>query len=524
MPAKRAVAYTRYSSDNQREESIDAQLRAIQEHCVRKGYTFVRNYADEARSATTDNRPKFLKMIGDSANGEFDLVIVHKLDRFARERYDSAFYKRTLKKNGVRLESVLEQLDDSPESIILESVLEGMAEYYSKNLAREARKGMLENALKAIHAGGRPPYGYRVNLTTRKLEIDEHAAAAVRYYFQAVDEGRSVAEIARTLNEKGYLSQRGSPFTINSFQGWSKNRKYIGTYTWDVRSAKDESGKRRENAHKDPESQIVIPNAVPPLISEALFLRVNEKLLKRQKGPGAMKATQVYLLTSKVFCGKCNATYHGESYRNAKSQQRTLLSFYKCADRCGNVNVRKEDLEKLVVQHLIESVFSDQAIEELAEKACQLYLAQKQQGVEEILPIQKELGTIKKKLQNWVNAIGDGLLDKEDAAELIEQVKSRREVLESELQRIQILHSSSQIDDAVIKQFLHKQKNTLLSIDMEEKKRVIQELVESVTVLPSDNIDKYDVDVTYRCFNGGGEGNRTPVRRSRHNHIYGCSR
>ena len=119
----RAVAYPRYSSDNQREESITAQMKAIKEYCARKGYMLVATYPDEAKSATTDDRPNFQRMMKDGERNLFDVIIVHKLDRFARNRYDSAIYKRHLRKNGVRLESVLEQFDDSPESIILESVL-----------------------------------------------------------------------------------------------------------------------------------------------------------------------------------------------------------------------------------------------------------------------------------------------------------------------------------------------------------------------------------------------------------------
>ena len=130
----KAAIYARYSSDNQREESIEAQVRAIKEYADKNGIIITKVYTDEAKSATTDNRPKFLEMIKDSEFRLFDAVIVHKLDRFSRDRYDSAYYKRVLKKNGVRLISVLEHLDDSPESIILESVLQGMAEYYSKNL------------------------------------------------------------------------------------------------------------------------------------------------------------------------------------------------------------------------------------------------------------------------------------------------------------------------------------------------------------------------------------------------------
>ncbi len=131
-----AAAYARFSSDNQREESIDAQLYIIREYAAKNGYQIIREYTDEAKSARTDNRPSFLSMIRDATMGLFDVIIVHKLDRFSRDRYDFAYYKRALKKAGVRLISVTERLDDSPESVMMESLLEGMAEYYSRNLAR----------------------------------------------------------------------------------------------------------------------------------------------------------------------------------------------------------------------------------------------------------------------------------------------------------------------------------------------------------------------------------------------------
>ena len=153
------VAYARFSSDNQREESIDAQLRAIRQYCQQHDYILLDTYVDEARSATTDDRPAFQQMVKDSASGDWSAVIVHKLDRFSRNRYDSAIYKKQLKDNGVHVESVLERLDDSPESVILESLLEGMSEYYSKNLAREVMKGKHETALQCKHNGGQPPYG-----------------------------------------------------------------------------------------------------------------------------------------------------------------------------------------------------------------------------------------------------------------------------------------------------------------------------------------------------------------------------
>jgi len=165
----RAAIYARFSSDNQRDESIDAQLRAIRDYAKKNDVVIVAEYVDRAKSATTDNRPEFLQMIEDSKKGQFDVVLVHKLDRFARNRQDSIGYRMELKRYGVSLVSILEYLDESPESIILESVLEAMAEYYSKNLSREVRKGMNENALKGLHTGGLPPLGYDVDPETKNL-------------------------------------------------------------------------------------------------------------------------------------------------------------------------------------------------------------------------------------------------------------------------------------------------------------------------------------------------------------------
>ena len=167
--ANKVALYARFSSDNQRSESIDAQLRAMKAYCEQHKFVVVNTYIDEAKSATTDRRPAFQQMINDSSTHSFNILLVHKLDRFARNRYDSAVYKRELKKNGVTVFSVLENLDDSPESIMMEAVLEGMAEYYSQNLARETMKGLRENALQCKHTGGIPPLGLILILLQESL-------------------------------------------------------------------------------------------------------------------------------------------------------------------------------------------------------------------------------------------------------------------------------------------------------------------------------------------------------------------
>ena len=166
-----AVIYARYSSDNQREESIEGQIRECTAYAEKNGITIVKHYIDRAISAKTDNRPQFQQMIKDSDKKLFDIVLVWKLDRFARNRYDSARYKTQLKKNGVKLMSATEIISDGPEGIILESVLEGYAEYYSADLAEKVVRGQTENILKGRCNGGRGTFGYTLD-SERKFHID----------------------------------------------------------------------------------------------------------------------------------------------------------------------------------------------------------------------------------------------------------------------------------------------------------------------------------------------------------------
>ena len=212
-----AVIYARYSSDNQREESIEGQLRECKEYAHQNGITVVRTYIDRALSAKTDSRPQFQQMIHDSATHTFEAVLVWKLDRFSRNRYDSAHYKRILKNNRVHVVSVTEPISNTPEGIMLESLLEGMAEYYSAELAEKVSRGHKENALKAKFNGGPVPLGYRID-SEHHYQIDPATAPVVQEAFQRYAAGESIRSIIESLNARGIRNGRGNPFTKNSFQ------------------------------------------------------------------------------------------------------------------------------------------------------------------------------------------------------------------------------------------------------------------------------------------------------------------
>lgn len=205
----KAVIYARYSSDSQREESIEGQLRECAAFAEKNGITVLRHYIDRAYSAKTDNRPEFQSMIKDSGKRLFDIVIVWKLDRFARNRYDSARYKATLKKNGVKVVSATEIISEGAEGIILESVLEGYAEYYSADLSEKVIRGMTDNALKCKFNGGMMPIGYVID-AEQHFQIDPLTAPFVLEAFKRYDGGETTSSIMNWLNEQGLTNTRGA--------------------------------------------------------------------------------------------------------------------------------------------------------------------------------------------------------------------------------------------------------------------------------------------------------------------------
>ena len=194
-----AVIYARYSCDNQREESIEGQLRECRAFAEKNNYVLIDTYIDRAMSAKTDNRPEFQKMIKDSAKGQFNAIIVWKLDRFARNRYDSAHYKAMLRKNGVKVVSATEAISEGAEGIILESVLEGYAEYYSAELSEKVIRGMTENALKCQYNGGFVPVGFKID-ENKHYQLDELVAPLVKEAFMMYVNGRPIKDIVKFLN------------------------------------------------------------------------------------------------------------------------------------------------------------------------------------------------------------------------------------------------------------------------------------------------------------------------------------
>jgi len=458
------VIYARYSSDNQREESIEGQLRECMAYAERNGITVIGNYIDRAMSARTADRPDFQRMINDSEKKLFDVIIVWKLDRFSRDRYDSATYKHILKKNGVKVISATENIADSPEGILLESLLEGLSEYYSAELAVKIQRGQTENALKGRNNGGTIPMGFRRG-ADGVLELDPATAPIVQEIFRRYDNGESLTNIVDYLNKQGVRTSKGKPFRIGSMETVLKNRKYIGEYRY---------------------GQIVIPGKLPVIIDEAQFNRVQQRMEANRRAPARAKATEEYLLTTKLFCGKCGRMLAGESGR---SNNGDVYHYYKCGGAkrklgCNLKALKKHWIERAVVQTTVSRVMNDEVISRIADAIIAL---QDQENT--MLPtLLQQLKECEKAIENMLSAIEAGIITPSTKKRL-EELEARREELNISILQEKLGKPKFTKEQIVgwIERFKYGDPN-----DLEYQKQIIDVFVNSIYVFEDKLVMTYN--------------------------------
>lgn len=462
--------YLRFSSERQREQSIEGQLRDCRAYCKFNRYRIVAIYVDRALTARKDveKRLHFQQMISDSDKKPWEYVVVWKLDRFARNRTDSALFKFRLRKNGVRVMSATESISEKPEGIILEAVLEGMAEFYSADLSQKITRGMRESALKCHSIGGHVPLGYKIE--DHRLVIDPATAHIVQEAFQLYANGETVAEICRIFNAKGYRTAKGVEFNRNSFKSMFRNERYIGIYTY-----------------KD----IRIEDGVPAIIDKELFDTVRRRLSVNAEAPARGKAKVDYLLAGKLFCGHCGGSMNGES---GTSKTGTIHNYYTCYTRkrqrsCDKKPLRKEWIEQVVAQDAI-ALMTDEVIEELADMA----MAQTDQDLKENTRI-PELTERKKEIEqgiaNITKAIEKGIASETLMERLVELEKDKKDLLRQLAEEEKYV---VRIDRDQIVFWLGKFKNG--NIEDESFKRIIIDLiVNSVTVW--DEPDGFRITTAY---------------------------
>ena len=475
-----AVVYARYSSHNQQEQSIDGQLAAAKKYAKAKGYTIIKAYCDRAKTGTNDNREEFHKMLSDCSKKQFSVIIVWKVDRFGRNREEITFNKYRAKKHGVRVEYVAENISEGPEGVILESVLEGMAEYFSLQLSQNVRRGKLESAKKHKVTGGWACLGYRVN-EEKEYEIDPEAAKVVKLIFDMYAKGYTVTEVMDHLNQNGYRTLRGKPFDKSSIPRILKNERYIGVYTYkDI--IRDE-------------------DAIPAIIDKKTFEKVQEMLNYNRRKPSRKWSYTDYLLSDNLICGKCGTSMHG---KGAYGKMKKKYHYYVCqnhADKKGPCDlpaIRQELLESLVMEKVKEIVMDDAMIEYITDKVWEHYCKDNSQQ-EEIDSIKKQLHQVQKSMGNLMKSIEAGLFN-DVIRNRMEELQAEETILKTELANHELTSSMKLTRDHIL-YFLSRYKEMDLD-DPDCQKRLIHTFVNSIFV--------YD-DHIIITFNYSGDNNRVQI-------------
>ena len=468
---KRAVIYARFSSHKQQETSIEGQIKVCEDYACREGLEIVDTYIDRAISGTTDKRPGFNRMIADSGSGNFEYIIVYKLDRFARNRLDSAIYRNLLKNNGVKLKSAMEPISEAPEGILLEGMLESYNEYYSKELSQKTKRGMTINAEKANSNGGAIPYGYKIE--DKKYVIDDEAAEIVKEIFNMYADGKTKAQIIDDINSRKIPHNK--KFSHGTLTSLLKNKKYIGIYHF---------------------NEIEIEDGCPAIIDRDMFENVQEILKKSIKTFGPKKSPADYLLSGKLICGECGSPMQGES---ARSRNGSTIYYYVCRERkknktCSKKRERKEDVEDCVINATLDYVLNPENAEDIVN---QMMLAVNYNSdAENIKKIERNITRLNSKINNNLESISD--IDNRDLRKKLlsktAEYESEKTELEKTLEKLK-KYQGNEITPDKIRDWIFSYKKYNPS-DSSHRKKIIDTFIHSVVI--------YDNKIAiYYKFNNG---------------------
>ncbi len=396
-----AVIYARYSSHSQTEQSIEGQLAAAMEYAHKHQYKVIHEYCDRAKSGTNDNREQFQKMLKDTAKHKFTVIIVWKVDRFGRNREEITFNKYKCKKNGVRVEYVAEHISQGPEGVILESVLEGMAEYYSLQLSQNVARGYLESA-KKYHVIGVAPLGYD-RAPDKTYVINEAEAKVVRLIFDKYQSGESQRDIIDWLNTHGFTNKQGREFTKSTLQRIVNDERYIGIYTF-----------------KD---IIREENIIPPIVSREVFYA--------NRTPKNTWSYDDYPLSKYLYCG-CGSKMKGSS---GNGKMGVKYKYYICP-KCKKTHVRAESLEQLVADNVHKILSDANVIDKIADEVYAYYLRHKEDNTEEE-SLRHNLESIDKKISNLVLSIEKGI-SPELVVDRIRELEKQRDELSLQISQMEL--------------------------------------------------------------------------------------
>lgn len=409
---QRAVIYARYSSDKQTEDSIEAQLRACREYASSKQYQIIDTYIDEAVSGKTANRTQYQKLLRDCEKGKFEIILIHKYDRIARNLLEHVTLEQKLKAKNILLIATAQDFGLSNEAKIMRSLVWSMSEYYNDNLAQETKKGLKETALKGLHTGGCPPFGYDV--VNQKYVINDFEAIFVRKIFDCASKRSGFVDIIKEMEDCGVKGKRGKPIKYPQIYEILRNEKYTGTFIYSPSEEKNRSNRRNKP------NAIRIENAMPQIISKEQFQEV-QKIMTERKQTGKTK----YLCSGLVYC-RCGAKMH--AIKSKKKGHEYL--YYNCSKHCGAPVIHMEVVDNAAKDYLHE-LLSKETQKEVS-KAMQLYQIYTDDTEKDFQKtINKKVREKEKRYNNLMDTLASGAVNQTVIADITNEMETLKSEIES---------------------------------------------------------------------------------------------
>ena len=476
----KAVLYARVSSEQQAEKdlSIPAQLRAMRDYAIKRDWEIFKEFIDAGESARTANRPQFQEMISlaKQKTPPFNVILVWKLSRFARSREDSITYKTLLRKNGVQVISINEQIDDSPTGKLLEGIIESVDEFYSSNLAQDTVRGMKENAQRGFFNGGHVPYGYDVDhieinkKMKRTWKINEEESQVVQKMYNLCLNGLGAKEIVKEFAKEGIKNRLGNQWSRPHVYYILKNENYTGTYVW------NRKGQGRYQNHH------------PKIIEKQTFINVQQMLAKRSpKQIHPREVSSNHLLTGLIFCKACNKKMKVVSAKSGN------FRYYICPNSlnigkhvCKNKSYNIEKANEYVIKIIKERVLTEAHLVKLVDMVGDELTLLRAQHSKTVYSIQKKLDDIDRRIKKLYQALETDQLTMDVIAPRLNDLYADRNALLAEHEEItERVGDGNQIPKLTVKDikgYVDDLKNTLSKSSLLEQKCFIRSFVKRIDV------------------------------------------
>ena len=432
----RVAVYARFSCDKQRDASIEDQVYEAERYCERMAYEIVKIYPDYAISGRSDDRPQFLQMIEDAQKGAFDIVLVWKMDRFARNMQDQFFHEKILNDCGVRLESVKENIAGNG---IEASLSKGMhaifAQIRSQQSAEDTMRGMLGKARKCQYLGYQW-FGYSHEGDT--ITLDPIQAPIAEEIHMLYLDGKPIKEIVTWLKGEGVKTAQGCApgrcFVNNILKSW----RYAGVYTWGFE--KDANGSKRLDELGNPIPLVCVPGGMPAIVSTDVKERCIKKLETWKHG----KAKANYLLSGKMFCTSCGNPMRGEVCQNHDGIEYYRYTCQKKRKACLGV-FWKDETEQAITRSVRDAFRDPETLEIIAEKFAEYRSEQKPKV--SIEAAKNDLKSLCRQRDNLIKAVEDGMPYRH-VQEKMEEIDRQQAVVEARIAELE--HMDMEISKAEV--------------------------------------------------------------------------